>query len=80
MGNLLADGTLKAAKEIGKGADQYALTVKGMEMSMMPDPRAGTRIGWISGFLTNPRGGDNVKNTHFYAEKYNPNWWINTMN
>ena len=76
LGNFLADGTLKAAKEIGKGAEQYALTVKGMEMTMMPDPRAGTRIGWISGFLTNPRGGDNVKNTHFYAEKYNPNWWI----
>jgi aldehyde:ferredoxin oxidoreductase len=76
FGNVLADGTLKAAKKIGGGAEKYALTVKGMEMTMMPDPRAGTRIGWISGFLTNPRGGDNVKNTHFYAEKYNPDWWI----
>ena len=76
FGNLLAEGTLKAARAIGKGADQYALTVKGLEMAMMPDPRAGARIGWISGLLTNPRGGDNVKNTHFYAEKYNPNWWV----
>ncbi|MFH1491645.1 MAG: aldehyde ferredoxin oxidoreductase family protein, partial [Pseudomonadota bacterium] len=76
FGGLLADGTLKAAEKIGGGAEKYALTVKGMEMAMMPDPRAGARIGWISGLLTNPRGGDNVKNTHFYAEKYNPNWWV----
>jgi aldehyde:ferredoxin oxidoreductase len=76
FGHVLADGTSKAAETIGGEAEKYALTVKGMEMTMMPDPRAETRIGWISGFLTNPRGGDNVKNTHFYAEKYNPNWWV----
>jgi aldehyde:ferredoxin oxidoreductase len=52
------------------------MTVKGMEMTMMPDPRAGTRKGWLFGFLTNPRGGDNVKNTHFHAERFNPNWWV----
>jgi len=76
FGQILADGISRAAEQIGGEAEKYALTVKGMEMSMMPDPRAGAQIGWISGLLTNPRGGDNVKNTHFYAEKYNPNWWV----
>lgn len=76
FGQILAEGISRAAEQIGGGAEKYALTVKGMELSMMPDLRAGAQIGWISGLLTNPRGGDNVKNTHFYAEKYNPNWWI----
>jgi aldehyde:ferredoxin oxidoreductase len=42
---------------------------------MSADPRSGTR-GWIFGNLTNPRGGDNVKGTHFLADYYNPNWWV----
>ena len=76
FGSILADGSLRAAKEIGRGSEKYAFTIKGMEMTMMPDPRAGTRRGWLFGFLTNPRGGDNVKNTHFYAERHNPSWWV----
>jgi len=47
-----------------------------MELSMLSDPRADARRGWIFGFMTNPRGGDNVKNTNFQAERYNPNWWV----
>ena len=76
IGSVLAEGSLRAAKTIGRGAEQYVMVIKGMEMTMMPDPRAGVRKGWLFGFLTNPRGGDNVKNTHFYAERYNPNWWV----
>ena len=76
IGNVLAEGSLRAAKAIGRGAEQYTMVIKGMEMTMMPDPRAGVRKGWLFGSLTNPRGGDNVKNTHFYAERYNPNWWV----
>lgn len=75
FGNILAEGNLRAAEAIGRGAERYVMTIKGMEMTMMPDPRAGMR-GWLFGSLTNPRGGDNVKNTHFYAERYNPNWWV----
>jgi aldehyde:ferredoxin oxidoreductase len=77
FGGILAEGSQRAAKIIGRESEKYAFTTKGMEMTMMPDPRAGTRRGWLFGFLTNPRGGDNVKNTHFYAERYNPNWWVN---
>ena len=73
FGDVLAEGSVGAAQMIGKGAERYVMTIKGMEM-MGPDPRSGPR-GWILGSLTNPRGGDNVKNTHIHAERYNPNWW-----
>lgn len=74
FGDVLAEGSVRAAEIIGRGAKKYLMTVKGMEMAMLPDPRAGDR-GWILGSLTNPRGGDNLKNTHFVADRYNPNWW-----
>lgn len=74
FGDVLAEGSLRAAKIIGTEAEKYVMTTKGMEM-MSIDPRAGLR-GWIFGDLTNPRGGDNVKGTHFAADKYYPNWWI----
>jgi aldehyde:ferredoxin oxidoreductase len=76
FGGILADGSLRAAKTIGRGSEKYAFTTKRMEMTMIPDPRPNTQRGWLLGALTNPRGGDNVKNTHFYAERYNPNWWV----
>ncbi|MFC2007048.1 aldehyde ferredoxin oxidoreductase family protein [Chloroflexota bacterium] len=74
FGDVLADGSVRAAATIGKGAEQYVMTIKGMEM-MMHDPRSGNR-GGVFGSLTNPRGGDNVKSTHFKADHYNPNWWL----
>ncbi|MFC1901865.1 aldehyde ferredoxin oxidoreductase family protein [Chloroflexota bacterium] len=77
FGDILAEGSLRAAKIIGKGTEQYVMATKGMEM-MSSDPRTGTR-GWVFGDLTNPRGGDNVKNTHFSADKYNHNWWVDKI-
>jgi aldehyde:ferredoxin oxidoreductase len=74
FGDVLAEGSLRAAKSIGKGAEQYVMATKGMEM-MSLDPRSGLR-GWVFGELTNPRGGDNLKSTHFFADQYNPNWWV----
>ena len=74
FGDILAEGSVKAATHIGKGANAYAMTIKGME-TMGTDPRSG-RKGWHFGALTNPRGGDNVKNTHFLADLYNPHWWV----
>jgi aldehyde:ferredoxin oxidoreductase len=75
LGDVLAEGSAKAAAKIGKGAEHYVMTTKGMEMMSDRDPRFGSR-GWVFGELTNPRGGDNVKGTHFRADRYNPNWWI----
>ncbi len=74
FGDILAEGSVKAAARIGKGAEKCVMTIKGMEM-MERDPRSG-RKGWVFGEVTNPRGGDNVKNTHFMADRYTPNWWI----
>jgi aldehyde:ferredoxin oxidoreductase len=39
FGSILAEGSRRAAKIIGKGAEEYAIQVKGMEMAMH-DPRA----------------------------------------
>jgi aldehyde:ferredoxin oxidoreductase len=71
FGDVLAEGSNKAAASIGKGALQYAMTIKGMEM-MSCDPRSGSRA-WVLGQIVNPRGGDNIKNTHGQAEYPNPN-------
>jgi aldehyde:ferredoxin oxidoreductase len=77
FGDILAEGSLKAAKVIGQGAEKYAMTIKGLEMTMLSDPRVkNNEMGWMFDSLTSPRGGDNVKGTHFAADKYNPNWWI----
>jgi len=74
FGDILAEGSSRAANMIGRGAKQYVMTTKGIEM-MSDDPRSCSR-GWAFGDLTNPKGGDNVKCTHFHADRYNPNWWI----
>jgi len=80
FGDILAEGTVGASKIIGKGTGKYVMTIKGMEIGMLPDPRAAhSQKGWVFGFLTNPRGGDNVKNTHHLAHKYNPNWWVDKL-
>jgi len=77
FGDILAEGSARAAKIIGRGAERYVMAIKGMELAMLPDPRSAiSQKGWILGSLTNPRGGDNIKNTHFRADKYNPNWWV----
>jgi len=44
FGDLLAEGTKRAAVKIGKGAEQYALHVKGVEMVSF-DPRSQTNLG-----------------------------------
>ena len=74
FGDILAEGTVRAAKRIGKGAERYVMATKGVEIMSM-DPRSGSR-GWVTGDLTEPRGGDNLKSTHFVADFYNPNWWV----
>jgi aldehyde:ferredoxin oxidoreductase len=74
FGDVLAEGSTKAAKMIGRGSERYVMVTKGMEMMSDRDPRFGSR-GWVFGELTNPRGGDNVKGTHFRADRYIPTWW-----
>jgi aldehyde:ferredoxin oxidoreductase len=77
FGDILANGSEQAAEKIGKGAEKYLVTLKGME-SGGHDPRiqAKRNLSWaFLGNLTNPRGPDVIKSTHHHANQYNPNWW-----
>lgn len=53
IGNTLAEGVKSASKEIGKGAEKYAMHVKGLEMPAY-DPRGAVGIGL--GYATANRG------------------------
>ena len=60
IGDLLAEGSLRASKKLGLGSEQYLTTVKGMEMAMhdprhMPPMRAS--------YLLAPTGGDHMRQT-----------------
>jgi len=67
FGDVLADGAALAAKKIGKDSEKYALTIKGLEI-IGSDPRVGGRL-WNAGCLDDPRGGDNIRNTHTLARR-----------
>lgn len=61
IGDLLADGTLKAARRIGHGAEQFTVQVKGLEAGMH-EPRLKAGLGL--GFMVNPHGADHCCNLH----------------
>ncbi|MFC2013103.1 aldehyde ferredoxin oxidoreductase family protein [Chloroflexota bacterium] len=61
IGNLLSEGVARAAKEIGNGAEKYAIAVKGLE-SGMHEPRAKPGLGL--GYMVNPHGADHCCNLH----------------
>ncbi|MHA2140466.1 MAG: aldehyde ferredoxin oxidoreductase family protein [Candidatus Thorarchaeota archaeon] len=58
FGDILAEGSAKAAQKIGKGAEQFALHVKGMEISGQ-DGRTHRSIGL--GHATGARGADHLR-------------------
>jgi len=54
FGDLLAQGTQQAARQIGGGAENYAIHVKGLELAGY-EPRTAKGMGL--GYATSPRGG-----------------------
>jgi aldehyde:ferredoxin oxidoreductase len=65
IGELLAEGVARAAKAIGKGAEQLAMHVKGLELPMH-EPRH--KQGAALGFVVSPTGADhnhNIEDTLF---------------
>ncbi len=58
IGDLLAEGSFRAARRIGKGAERYAMHVKGQAI-ISTDPR-GLR-GWGLGFAVASRGADHLR-------------------
>ena len=61
IGNILAEGVARAAKEIGKGAEEFALHVKGMEIPMH-EPRYKQGLG--IGYAISPNGADHTYSIH----------------
>lgn len=71
FGELLGEGVMRAAKEIGKGAEQYALHIKGQEVPMH-EPRLKQGMGL--GYAVCPTGAEHVLNIHdtMYAQQGGP--------
>lgn len=61
IGDILAEGVKRAAQRFGKGAEKFAMEVKGQEMPMH-DPRSKGMVGF--GYAVNPLGADHVVVEH----------------
>jgi aldehyde:ferredoxin oxidoreductase len=61
IGNLLAEGTRRVARKIGKGSEDFAMQVKGLE-TPMHDPRRKAGLG--IGYMVNPHGDDHCCSMH----------------
>lgn len=59
IGDILAEGTNLAAEKIGKGAEKYAMTIKGARLHL--DPRIG--YGLMLAHAVASRGADHLKGT-----------------
>jgi aldehyde:ferredoxin oxidoreductase len=59
IGDLLAEGTARAAQKIGNGAENFALNVKGLEVAQH-EPRIKPAMGL--GYMVNPHGADHCTN------------------
>ena len=64
IGDTLAEGSVLAAKKIGKGAEKFVCTVKGQEPGYH-DPRGKTGVGL--GFALSPTGADHIEAPHDVA-------------
>lgn len=61
IGDVLAEGVARAASRIGKGAEEFALHVKGQEIPMH-EPRYKQGIG--IGYAISPKGADHTYSIH----------------
>jgi aldehyde:ferredoxin oxidoreductase len=61
VGDLLAEGCLRAAQRIGRGTEEYAIQVKGQEVPMH-EPRV--KFALNLGYATSPTGADHMHNIH----------------
>ncbi|MFC1991851.1 aldehyde ferredoxin oxidoreductase family protein [Chloroflexota bacterium] len=69
VGDLLAEGTKRASEKIGKGSENLAMQIKGLEMaahdprgksSLSEGRRPGAMVGTAIGYATASRGGDHI--------------------
>lgn len=66
LGSLLADGTRKAAEQLGGDAEHYAIHCKGLEFPMH-DPKAFS--GWTLAYGTTNRGACHLSATTYNVER-----------
>jgi len=59
IGDLLAEGSARAAEKIGKGAEAFSIQVKNLELPMH-EPRLNKALAL--GFMVNPHGADHCSN------------------
>src|SRR5919206_2782945 len=57
FGDLLAEGSYRAAQKLGRGSEQYVVAIKGMEVAMH-DPRAMDNM--LKNYPVTPTGGDHT--------------------
>jgi len=69
LGDILAEGTRRAARAIGQGAEYFAMQVKGSEMSA-GDPR-GMPVRAVS-YATSTRGADHLRSNPYVEELITP--------
>ena len=61
LGDMLGEGTKRAAEKIGHGAAEYAMQIKGQELPMH-EPRG--KVALAIGYATSPTGAEHVSNMH----------------
>ncbi|MEQ9716383.1 MAG: aldehyde ferredoxin oxidoreductase C-terminal domain-containing protein, partial [Candidatus Asgardarchaeum sp.] len=61
IGDLLAEGSFRAAQKIGKNAEKYAMHVKGQELPLH-DPRG--KVSLALAYATSPTGADHLEAEH----------------
>ena len=66
IGDLLAEGCVRAARTIGQGSESFAIHVKNLELPMH-DPRA--FASWAVSYGTSNRGGDHIQAPTFWLER-----------
>ena len=66
IGSLLGEGVREAARIIGKGSDEFAVHIKGLEVGFH-DPRGFTSMG--PGYATSNRGGCHLENLTYFSEQ-----------
>ncbi|HYG59539.1 MAG TPA: aldehyde ferredoxin oxidoreductase family protein [Symbiobacteriaceae bacterium] len=73
IGELLGEGTVRAAKAIGKGAEQYVVAVKGNDLPAHM-PRVKRSLALI--YAVNPFGADHQSHEHDFVIAFPEDHWM----
>lgn len=69
FGDVLAEGEVRAARQIGRGAEKYALHIKGLEFH---ESFRGSGAGHALGHSTSTRGSDHLRSSHHGEHALHP--------